>query len=449
MFNRILSSQLRRNVASGVVAAGCGSLVALASYPIYICYLGLEVYGIWVVLAAIMQFAMLGDFGISHSTTKLVAEEFSKDNLPGVQRYVTSSLLLLGLAGSLALSVLWIAGEKVIGFFDLSPQHAEIVRTYLPWANLVAVYTILGRICNAALSGLGRMDLANYIQTAGRILGVATSTLLLAIGLGVESLLIGSIVNCVFAHAASVLTFRRISRGGLVILEWPRLACFQRVASFGGGVFSASLVSLALNPFNKLLLCKFGGVASVPIYDIAFHSALQVKGLAEAALRALIPEVSRLATIGSQEASERVGQLNRRVLKIMLSLSLPIYFVVLVMIKPLITLWLGTTVAEPLWPVVAVMLLASLASLISVPSYYTLLGIGQVRSIFVASVVKVATNVTICMGIVMVGATVSPLSLAFAVLVALSVTSLYLVSEIWRRLNPAHREVKHAVGQVT
>ena len=432
MLAKILSSQLRRNVASGIVTAGCNAAITFIAYPVYIYYLGLEIYGTWLVLAAIMQFALLGDFGVSQATIKLVSEEHAKGNHVGVQRCISCSLFLLGIVGAVLLCLMFLASNTIVNIFGLPLDHSTIARTYLPWIGAVSVYIILSQVGCSALSGIGRMDLSNYLQSLGRCLGVATSSLLLVADFGIQSLLIGTITSCVFVHISSVVMLRRVYGHRLLRFESPRRQDIRKVLNFGGGVFSASLVTLALNPFNKLLLCRFCGVASVPIYDIAFNGAKQMKTLAEAALRALIPEVSRIAATRPDDLIQRVADLNRQTLKFLLLFSLPGYLLVLFMLKPLLVLWVGPELARPLSPVMSVMLIGSFVSLLSVPSYYMLLGVGRVHAILKASVLKVVTNFVICLVILALTETFSPLSLALSVLISMIVTTIYLILERWR-----------------
>ncbi len=51
---------------------------------------------------------------------------------------------------------------------------------------------------------------------------------------------------------------------------------------------------MLLSPFNKLMLSRYAGVDSIPVYEIAYTGSMRVRGLAEVGIRALMPEVSRL-----------------------------------------------------------------------------------------------------------------------------------------------------------
>lgn len=73
MIKRILSSQLRINMFSGVVATIANSIVLAVAYPVYLHFLGYEKYGVWLVLATVLTFTQLDNLGIGPAVMKLVA----------------------------------------------------------------------------------------------------------------------------------------------------------------------------------------------------------------------------------------------------------------------------------------------------------------------------------------------------------------------------------------
>lgn len=81
MIKKLLSSQLRINVMSGIVTAIISTVSMAAAYPICLHFLGYEKYGVWLVLATVLTFAQLGDLGISPAIIKLVAEEYGRGNI--------------------------------------------------------------------------------------------------------------------------------------------------------------------------------------------------------------------------------------------------------------------------------------------------------------------------------------------------------------------------------
>jgi O-antigen/teichoic acid export membrane protein len=57
------------------VATVVNVVVLAIAYPVYLHFLGHEMYGVWLILATVLTFAQLGNLGISPAVMKLVAEE--------------------------------------------------------------------------------------------------------------------------------------------------------------------------------------------------------------------------------------------------------------------------------------------------------------------------------------------------------------------------------------
>ncbi len=70
MIKKLLSSQLRLNMASGFVATIINTVAMVIAYPIYLHFLGYEKYGVWLVLATVLTFAQLDEIGIGISPRK-------------------------------------------------------------------------------------------------------------------------------------------------------------------------------------------------------------------------------------------------------------------------------------------------------------------------------------------------------------------------------------------
>ena len=182
---RLFSTQLRLNMLSGLLATAANIAVLLAAYPVYLGYLGLEVYGVWLILATVLQVALLGDLGISQTVTKLVAEEHARDNRDGVQQFVLIALVMIGLAGSCIAAVVIVFASPIVVILGCSAQTETIASKLLPYIAIVSVYAVVTQVFHAALSGIGRMDLANYSQAMSRLVGAVVSVVCLVSGLGI------------------------------------------------------------------------------------------------------------------------------------------------------------------------------------------------------------------------------------------------------------------------
>jgi len=427
MIKKLLGSQLRLNMASGVVTTVINTMAMMAAFPIYLHFLGYERYGVWLVLATVLSFAQLGNLGIGQAVMKLVAEECGRGNIKGIQQYVTTALALLCLSGTVALLLILLLRNQIIGVFKLSDENAGLVLWLLPYIGILSIYVFLVEALNATLSGLGRMDLANYTQSFGRIVAVTVAAILLYSGRGIESLLIGNTLSYVFVNIVSLIFIRRIAKIQLLhIYNLDAQRC-KRLLRFGGGVFGGSLVSMLFSPFNKLMLSRYAGVATIPVYEIAFTASMQVRGLIEAGLRALMPEISRISANVTRNTKDRISQIYRRAMRLIFLFGIPMYGILAIFSPLLLRLWLGDKFVEILPGAFRIILTGTFLSLLCVPAYYTLMGLGRIHYCFLSQVIQGIVNAGIVGIIILFAGTLSIHSVALAVMLAMGVSSFYVV----------------------
>ncbi|MBW8001336.1 MAG: oligosaccharide flippase family protein [Planctomycetes bacterium] len=395
MLKKLFSSQLRINMASGVLCTVINVIAMMVGYPVYLHYLGYEKYGVWLVLATVLSFARLGDLGIGQAITKLVAEEHGRGDIEGIQKYVTTALALLCLSGSVTLMAVLVFKTQIIGVFKLGEENAGMALWLLPYIGVLSIYVFIIQALNATLSGLGRMDLANYIQSIGRIVSVIVATILLHIGHGIESLLIGNILSYVFIHIVSLIYIRRIAHIRFLRIGNLDVQCGKRILHFGSGIFGGTIISMLGSPFHKLMLSRYAGVATIPIYEIAFRGSMQFRGLIEVGFRALMPEISRISANMTKSARDRILQLYRRAMKLILFAGVPMYGAILIFATPLLKIWLREQFVYGIPFAFRLMLVATFVSLLGVPSYYLLLGMGRIRAVFTARCITWLTSMAL------------------------------------------------------
>ncbi len=429
MFKKLFSSQLRVNMASGVATTVVNGIVLAVGYPIYLHFLGYEQYGIWLVLSVVLSFAQLGDLGIGQAVMKLVAEEYGRGDMKAVRQYISSAVAMVVLSGAVVFSVIVLLRAPIVGLFRLSEENARSVLWLLPHIAWLSLYVFVVQIIMGALSGLGRMDWANYARTGGRALIVLVASILLLCGAGVSSLLVGTAAAYVFSHLMGVVLMRRIIGGHIFRMQHVNLQRSKRLLRFGAGMLGSSIFSMLLMPFNKLMLSRYAGVALVPVYEIAFQGSMQVRALTETAVRALAPEVSRIGANMTEQARMRIRQIHGRAVGLIWCLGLPVFLLLLVLAPWLLRLWLGHGDAVGLPFAFRLALVSSFISLACVPAYYVLLGLGYVRHCLMCQAILAGGNVLLATGWVWMQGTLSVPEVLLSTLLATIVSSAYVIGQ--------------------
>jgi O-antigen/teichoic acid export membrane protein len=438
VIRRLCHTQLRLNMVSGVITMLLRMVILFLSYPLYIGLLGYETYGIWIVLSTVLSFSQLGELGIGEATTKFVAEAYGQKNVDDVNKYVVSSQAILLVSGLILCTIIVVLRDQIVDLFNLAGGARDTALSVLPYVGALSIYVFIVHISTAALSGLGRMDLANYIELLGRLISLGLSLFLLWMNRGIMALIIANAVAYFLVHMASMVAAWRIVRLAPFCSGALSLLACKRLLRYGSGVLGITVLSMMSDPFNKIVVTRYVGLSSVVLYEIATRTGAQIKAVCNPALRALMPEVSRLGGVETRDALTRVKKINRKTAKFMLLGMGPIYVVMLHCARPVLELWLRHSFNDALPSMFRIVLTASYVNLLGGPAYYTLMGLGRVHFGLVAHILKATVNVGSVIAALALWRPLTASMVVIASLIASVVATLYLL------LNE-HRTVSHAV----
>lgn len=423
------TDQLGINIMSGVACTAVNVAVSVIAYPVYLKFLGFEQYGIWLILTIVLSFAQIGNLGIKPALIKLVAEEFGKNNINKTRIYMTSASILLLLMGCIILLILHVGNSRIISMFNLSSENSRMVSVFLVPIGILSVFVMLVESLNAGISGLGRMDLSNYLLLIKRVLTVSISVAGLYMGFGIKALFVGACLSYSIIFGVTLLIFVRITGCFPFITSFWDPCCFKRLLSFGSGMFGTMLLNLIVSPVNKFVITRYIGLNFVPIYEIAFTGSMQIRGLVESGFRAFVPEVSKISTFHSREEMDHLKEINERANRIIVFAGLILYLPLFILCEKLLKVWLGTSFEYILLPVFRVFLGATFFSLLGVPAYYFILGMGKIGYCFTFSLIQTGINVTLLAGLILSGVEPSVTYVAFISLASVIPSTIYVINK--------------------
>ncbi len=397
----------------------------MASYPVYLHYLGYEKYGIWLVLTAVLTLAQLGNLGIGQAVTKFVAEHHVRGETAAINKYVTTANLTLCISGIIVLVLILGLRIQIIGLFKLNPSNASLAMWLLPYVGVLSLYIFIVRTVGATLSGLGRIDLWNYSSAASRVIAVASSAALLYAGGGVESLLIAYFLSEAMSHVFYIVVIRKIIRIRYWHIKDFDKQSLKNMIGLGSALMGGTLLNMLVTPFNKVMISRFIGVGSIPLYEIAYNAAMYIRNLVASGLGALTPEISALAGSSNIDVI-RIRHIYNKSMKMIVFWGIPLFIVIYALATPLLELWLRQRYNSLLPMAFRIMLVGSFLSLLGIPAYYTIIGLGRSGKIFLTHIILSGTNILFVCIIVFI-ASLSVNSLAVASLMGMGLSSVYLI----------------------
>jgi O-antigen/teichoic acid export membrane protein len=419
-------SQLRRNVLSGIVASSIGCILMLIAYPAYLKSLGYQLYGIWLLLNTITTFAQLGNLGIAQALSRQVSEEIGANNMGAVASCITTALVAMISIGLVIVLFFSFGCRGLLVVFRLHPSQITSVTPLLPWIGVVSACAMIAEVVSAATCGLGRMDLYNYAQCATQGLGISVSILLLGSGLGLNALLIGNAVTAICLVALGLLSTTYLTGSYLICLRSFSLRRLWALISYGSGLASNSIFTLLFSPFNRLVIARYAGVGSVPLYDIAFSSSMRLRNIFESGQRALIPEICRVAGTSPAAAYARARKLGSRTIRAF-AWVLPIYVVAFVFAAPALKLWLGARYDPELPLATRIILVGTFFSLVGTPGFYILAALGKLRTLLVGNIIQSGFNIVLVGTCLLIFRSLSVSAVLVATTIAMLCSTLFLI----------------------
>jgi O-antigen/teichoic acid export membrane protein len=416
-------SQLKKSMAAGVVCSIVSALLMAISYPIFLRYLGYEQYGLWLVIGTVLSFAQLSNLGLGQAVSQQVAAKHSIGDHRAVDRCVSTAVCTLILTGGLACGGVALFRNGIAKSFHLSASNTALVSSLLPAVALLSLVAMALDTLNAALAGIGRIDLYLYLQLLSQVLSVGTTLTFLHSHHGIESFVFGNVVAYFTVHALSAIVRGRILGRSVFHVRhfsWLTLKTILGVSLY---LMGTSVLVMLFLPFNKLILARFVGVSALPTFDIIMNGSLKIRSLLESGMRALMPEVSRLAALKDHE---NIARLTRKISQKLIIGGGLIFTVMLLLCGFAVRLWLRDLAIHFPLNGLRIILIGTFFSLLAVPPYYSLLGLGRSSLLFSAGLIQSGVPILSVCATVLLHRQLSLFGVLAWISVGMAISSIYL-----------------------
>lgn len=382
--------------------------------PFMLGKLGDERFGVWAIVALFTSYTQLADFGMGLALTKVVAEFAAHQEWQRLNTALNTVFFFYLVIG-LSLAALLLLGRNFLA--GLAPHISPALMQEIAAVIGIAAFTFAANLTlgafNSTLQGLQRMDLTNLtalVNGIGLYLGIVV---VLALGGGLIGMALLSLALALAAGTFNALMTLRLAPG--LRLHWRAFDAgyLRSVLRYSLNIQGGALTELLFDPFSKLVITRFLGVALVTQYEVGQRIITQLRGLFAVAFLPLFPGVSHL---NAQREAQTVQMIYERSSRYVFLLGWPAYLLLIITAPWLLTAWLGQGYMQAAF-VMRLMTCGWFISLVAFPPYMILQALGQAHLCLRAHLVQGLTNLALAVLLVgpfgFVGVTVA----AFAALV--------------------------------
>lgn len=345
----------------------------LVASPIIVHGLGLEAYGLLVLVGITTSYFGFVELGLGRATVQLLARHRARgepEDFVEVLWTATAAYLVLGLVGAAALVAIAPLLVKHVLNVSGSLQPQAIQAFAIGAVGLVIA--LQRNVASSVATAMERFDLISRVTLATGALQAALTVGLVMMGAKLIGVMLGSLA----VQAAGFVAYFAISwrlLPNLLPLRWTvqRLGAIARLSGY---ISVSQIVNPVLEQIEKVLIGAFAAVDQLPFYSVPYSVAWALTIVPTSLATVIYPAMARLL---SQEDRAGVRETVRRSTRYIFVMLLgPVVFLILYA-PSILTVWMGADFAARATIPLRILALAVLVNVLSWPSYHLLHAAGR------------------------------------------------------------------------
>lgn len=363
-------------------------------YKYLILTIGVKKFGVWSLILSTTTVVSLGNFGISTSIVKFVAQYYGLNDFKKINAIIATSLQTI---------ITSLAIISVIAFFAISyylpsiiseVELLSIAQMLLPYSIFTFFVNCVSGIFQSSLDGIGKIYIKAFILIFFNVVYFVTSIIAVKyfelIGLAYVQLfqsILLLMVNYYYLSKFIVIPFKS--------LFFFDKASFKEIIGYGVNFQVMSLTQILTDPVTKSLIAKFGGIGLSAYYELASKVVISFRLLILSSNNVIIPEISKLNSQSNKVALKELIVDNYKGIIFLCILIFPICFGLSVIVS---RVWLEKIDMEFIH-CYALVCIGFMINTLSLPIYFLSLGTGNLKFNVLSNIV--ASSIIILLGLIL------------------------------------------------
>jgi O-antigen/teichoic acid export membrane protein len=345
----------------GLLGVGVNLALGLCLSPLIVRRLGIEQYGVWVLLFSAADYLRIIDFGFRSSVVNACARLRTRGDADGINQTLTSALAYF-FVGSVACWLLAVlCRAPLVAMFNVAEPMRPTAITLVGIIVATVSVRLMFAPVTAVLEAFERFDLLNRAYIAGLVLRATGSVGVLLAGRGLIGLAWVVLLVQVVEATWNFASVRRVVPSFRPAFHRVRFGTLKRLSHYGR--HSALMAGADLMSLHGAItiLGAIRGPAEVAAYALPFRLLYYV-----AEVMSKVSGVTAAATAALDEAGhrERVWRLAMDTNRHCLAFFMPLGLFLSMYGTPLLREWISPEVAVhsgPLIPILLIMFVFAVA----------------------------------------------------------------------------------------
>lgn len=331
------------NIASNYLRFLVGMVVVFFLTPYIVSRIGVDAFGLWSLIFAVVGLFGLLDLGFATAAVKFVAELTSSGDHAGRNQVLATLLVVYSGLGVICLALVAALADTAPSWFDLTREQHEAFTIAL-W--LLGTAVALGfplSLFKAILVGSGRMALLNLVELCTTLGNAALIVFLLEAGHGLIGLAASTAATMLLATILVIPFAYRLTPD---LSLSPKHFARRRVRELGNYsfyFFIANVSVLIILRIDPVVIKAFLPLSAVAVYAVAAKVSEYTYLLNKQFSNALMPLVSQSKGAGDTDTIKRILIDGTRFL---MAIAAPFIALLFFHAEEIIRLWMGAEFSQ-------------------------------------------------------------------------------------------------------
>ncbi|MEM2293083.1 MAG: oligosaccharide flippase family protein [Nitrososphaeria archaeon] len=345
--------------------------------PIFISRLGMDQYGIWLLVNTFLGFSSVIGFGLSDATIKYVSKYRALGNKAAVIRVIRSTLTMYGILGILVgISTFLAAPFLVYHIFNVKSENLEVAIIALRIGGLGIIIRFFDSVLQSAIYGYERYDLATRVTILTNTATMIINVVLVLNGYGLIEILLVTVILLGVGGVAKMFIVKHVLIPNFVFTPLFDRFAFREIFDFGFYSWLHSISGIFLHQVDRFLIASLLNMSALTYYVVCLQVAQQIHAVLSRAVSFLFPLSSAVKETGNLQRLRRIyfKGLNFTTITAV-AMGLPLF----VFSHNVLSIWIGTMFANEAANILRILVLFFTLLATSIVPYYYLNGTGFVR----------------------------------------------------------------------
>lgn len=352
--------------------------------------LGLEQYGIWMLVSAVVGGVGILGTGFGDATVKYVSAYRAQNNLEGVQQTIRATLTMNVILGATLATMIWVTASFLAHHvLKVEPQCQLLTIRSTQIGAIILFLRSVESVFVSTLRGFEQYAPTVTINAVVRIMNVTSAVVLAALSHGVVAIMWSTLLGSAIGVSLQLRSARRVA-GWFSVLPTLRYPALREVFAFGGFSWLQAVAGLGFNYADRFLVGILLGTAPVAIYVLCVQASQPIHGLCAATFNFLFPHIS---SRHEREGAASTGRLFHLAFWCNLGLSLALAAPLALFAKSILRLWMGPQIAGEGALCLRILALAYVLLACNVVPHYTLLALRQAKYVSLVNLAGAALSI--------------------------------------------------------